>query len=74
MPARYKRLLKALRKLGITVIPRPGKGSHAILDDGKENTYALPLHHGEKTELSDAYLHGLCRAFGVDYEELRRLL
>ena len=75
MPARYKRLVKALRKLGITVKQRPGKGSHAILDDGKGHTYTLPLHHGERTELSDVYLRGLCRAFEIeDFEAFRRLL
>lgn len=75
MPARYKRVLKALRKLGIKVTRRPGKGSHAVLDDGKGHTYVLPLHHGEGTELSDVYLRGLCRAFEIaDFEAFRRLL
>jgi|GEM_PF-3247788 predicted RNA binding protein YcfA (HicA-like mRNA interferase family) len=53
MPARYKRLRKALRKLGIKLIERPGKGSHVVLDDRRGHTYVLPLSHGEKTELSD---------------------
>jgi predicted RNA binding protein YcfA (HicA-like mRNA interferase family) len=75
MPARYSRVVKALRKLGIKVTVRPGKGSHAIVDDGKGHTYTLPLHHGERTELSDVYLRALCRAFGIDdFEAFRRLL
>ena len=53
MPARYKRLRKALTKLGIKLVERPGKGSHVVLDDGRGHTYVLPLSHGEKTELSD---------------------
>jgi hypothetical protein len=32
------------------------------------------LHHGIKTELSDEYVRGLCRALEVDYRELRKLL
>ncbi len=74
MPARYKRVKKALRELRISVAERPGKGSHAVLDDGKGHAYTLPLHHGERTELSDVYLRALCRAFGVEFDELRRRL
>ena len=53
MPARYKRLRRALTKLGIKLVERPGKGSHVVLDYGRGHTYVLPLSHGEKTELSD---------------------
>jgi len=75
MPARYKKVVKALRKLGIEIVERSGKGSHAVLDDGKGHTYVLPLHHGKSTELSDIYLRGLCRAFGVaDFEAFKKLL
>ena len=69
MPARYKRLRKALRKLGIRLVERAGKGSHVVLDDGKGHTYVLPLSHGEKTELSDVYVRALCCAFEIEYEE-----
>ena len=74
MPASYRRIRKALRKLGIEVVERPGKGSHVVLDDGRGNTYPLPLHHGERTELSDVYVRALCRRFAVEYEDFRRLL
>ena len=45
-----------------------------MVDDGQGHTYSLPLHHGLKTELSDAYVRGLCRALEIDYEELRKQL
>ena len=74
MPARYARLRAALTQLGVRVSERPGKGSHVVVDDGKGHTYPLPLHHGAKTELSDVYLRGLCRALEIEYEELRKRL
>ena len=74
MPARYARLRTALARLGVQVSERAGKGSHVVVDDGHGRTYPLPLHHGTKTELSDVYVRGLCRALEIDYEELRKLL
>jgi predicted RNA binding protein YcfA (HicA-like mRNA interferase family) len=74
MPARYKRLRKALTKLGIKLIERPGKGSHVVFDDGRGHTYILPLSHGEKTELSDVYVRALCRAFEIEYADFVRLM
>lgn len=53
---------------------RPGKGSHVILADGNGNVYAVSLHNGDRTVLSDVYLRGMCRAFGVDFETFRAKL
>ncbi len=36
--------------------------------------YPLPAHNGPKTELSDIYIRGLCRAFGIDEREFRKRL
>ena len=74
MPARYAKLRAALAKLGVRVSERSGKGSHVVVDDGKGHSYPLPLHHGTKTELSDVYIRGLCRALDIGYEELRKHL
>jgi hypothetical protein len=74
VPARYQKLRTALAKLGVSVSERSGKGSHVVVDDGKGHSYPLPLHHGRKTELSDVYIRGLCRALALDYEELRKHL
>lgn len=51
----------------------PGKGSHATLEC-RGKCYVLPLHNGTKTELSDVYIRGLCRAFEIDEEEFRKYL
>ena len=74
MPARYTRLRSALKKLGATISERSGRGSHVVVDDGRGHTYPLPLHHGVRTELSDVYVRGLCRALAIDYQELKKLL
>jgi predicted RNA binding protein YcfA (HicA-like mRNA interferase family) len=74
MPARYNRVKKALRKMGVTVRGRKGKGSHVIVHDDSGNTYTLPCHHGEKTLLADPYLRALCRAFSLDFTEFKKNL
>jgi hypothetical protein len=73
MPARLRLLAQvAQAKYGISVVA-PKKGSHwKAMRDGK--SYSLPAHNGPKTELSDVYIRGLCRAFGIDYDEMKGLL
>jgi hypothetical protein len=60
--------------MSVRVAERPGKGSHVVVDDGKGHMYPLPLHHGARTERSDVYVRGLCRALEIDYQELRKRL
>jgi predicted RNA binding protein YcfA (HicA-like mRNA interferase family) len=72
MPARYWAVRRALRTLGIQ--ERQGKGSHVVLRDQRGRTYPVTLHNGEKSELTDVYIRGICRAFGLDYEEFKKLL
>jgi predicted RNA binding protein YcfA (HicA-like mRNA interferase family) len=74
MPARYNRVKKALRKLGITVHERKARGSHVVINDDQGRVYTLPCHQGERTMLSDVYLRALCRCFDLDYEKLRKNL
>ena len=74
MPARYNRVKKALRKLGITVHERKAKGSHVVINDDHGRVTTLPCHQGERTMLSDVYLRALCRCFNLEYEELKRNL
>jgi predicted RNA binding protein YcfA (HicA-like mRNA interferase family) len=71
---RYGRVKKALRKMGITVRERKGKGSHVLINDGSGRAYTLPCHHGQKTVLSDHYLKAVCRFYELDYDEFRKLL
>ena len=53
---------------------RSGKGSHVVLVNAAGKTYPVSLHNGAKTEISDVYVRGICRFFGVDYEELKKKL
>lgn len=55
MPVRYTRLRAALGKLDIRLIERSGKGSYAVIDDGKGHSYSLPLHHGHNRRFFKAY-------------------
>lgn len=72
MPARYPRVRRRLKQLGVRLTERAGKGSHVVVDNGKGRIYTLPLHHGEQTELSDVYLRGLCRAMLIDYQTFKK--
>ncbi len=72
MPARLRDLARALRALGIDV-EEPSSGSHwKATFDGR--VYPLPAHNGPKSELADVYIRGVCRAFSLDENELRRRL
>ena len=64
MPARYPRIRRRLKQLGIRLNERTGKGSHVVVDDGKGHVYTLPLHHGQQTELSDTYVRALLSGIG----------
>jgi predicted RNA binding protein YcfA (HicA-like mRNA interferase family) len=73
MPARLRDIARALGKLG-SRLEKPKTGSHwkAFAPGGQ--MYTLPAHNGEKTEIGDKYIKGLCRALGIDEAELRKLL
>jgi hypothetical protein len=74
MPARLRDLIRIARaKYGIA-IDEPNSGSHFKAKKDGCRPYMLPAHNGDKTMLSDAYLKGFCRAFGLEFEELRSLL
>ena len=72
MPARLSQLRRALESLGVTVVP-PRSGSHwKAIQHGK--TYTVPAHNGDKTEISETYIRGICRCFDLKIEDLRKLL
>lgn len=72
MPARLRDIKRALNSLGFEV-QEPRKGSHWKATNGSL-CYPIPAHAGLKEEVPDVYVKGLCRALGIDYEELRALL
>ena len=74
MPARFREVLHAMKACGVTAYQRAGKGSHVVLSDGHGNAYALSLHNGDRSMLSDVYLRGICRTFGIDFATFRSKL
>jgi hypothetical protein len=74
VPVRARDLRRALESFGVTIAePRGGGGSHWIAKRAG-TVFPIPLHNGLKTEVSDLYIRGLCRAFGLVEAELRTKL
>ena len=73
MPARLCDIARAAKTLGIA-ISKPNGGSHWKATRPGFRPYPLPAHNGDRTELDDKYIRGLCRAMQVDEGELRALL
>ena len=72
MPARLADLKRGLKSFSVEILT-PHGGSHWRAErDGK--TYPIPAHNGEKTMISDQYLRGVCRCFGLDLNELKHRL
>jgi hypothetical protein len=72
VPARLREIIRVFEALGGTVEP-PATGSHwKARKDGR--VFPLAAHNGPKTEISDVYIRGLCRCFGLDEDDFRKLL
>jgi hypothetical protein len=72
MPTRLRNIIRAARSYGIEV-EEPASGSHyKAKKDGK--AYPITAHNGERTEIPDEYIRGLCRCFNVDLDDFRRKL
>lgn len=74
MPARLGDLARAAKHLELGVSLRMGKGSHHVFERSGFRCYPVPAGNGEKTEISDQYIRGMCRALGLNEAELRSLL
>ena len=73
MPARFRDIKRVLVDLGFTVEP-PTSGSHWKIRDQAGKLYPLPCPNGERSEISDVYVKGLCRAYGLDLAGFRAKL
>ncbi len=73
MPARLRDIIRALDGLGIRV-RNPKRGSHFLAYDDAGRNYPLSAHNGEKTEISDKYIKGLCRTFEIELDEFKKRL
>jgi len=67
------RIARAGRKSGLEVEEGKGTSHWKFKCDGRR-TYPIPASNSEKTEIDDIYIKGLCRNFGLDLEEFKKLL
>ena len=72
MPARFRDIVRALRKLGITV-EEPRRGSHWKVTDAAGKSTVISAHSGLKSEISDVYVSVICRTFGLDEGAFRKM-
>lgn len=72
MPPRLRDLKRALEAFGL-LVHMPTSGSHWHVE-GPGGIYPIPSHNGLKGEISDVYVRGVCRKFGIDPAELAKLL
>jgi len=73
VPARARNILRALASFGITLVGGRSGTSHWKVTNGTVS-YVIPCSNGEKTEISDVYIRGLCRAFNLDPVEFVKRL
>jgi len=73
LPASFSDIKRAAQEFGIAA-EKPTRGSHWKLRDVTGKAYPLPCPNGERSELSDVYIKGLCRAFGLDLDDFKRRL
>ena len=73
MPARLKRIIAVATEYDIAFSP-PSSGSHWKAKKDGYRTYPVPAHNGERTEISDQYIRGLCRNFGLNADEFMHKL
>lgn len=73
MPARFRDIVRALRKLGVTVA-EPRRGSHWKLVDASGKSTVISVHGGMKSEISDIYISVICRTFGLEEGAFRGML
>ncbi len=52
----------------------PNSGSHWKFFNPAGEVYPISAHNGLKEEIPYLYVRRLCRAFGLDYDELKRRL
>jgi hypothetical protein len=74
VPIRLRDLARVAQKEFGCQLERPATGSHWKVRTPAGKVYPLPCHNGEKTELGDQYLKGLCKLLGVSPEDFKKKL
>jgi hypothetical protein len=73
MPARLRELMR-ICEARFEISFGPGKGSHRKAKREGCRPFPVPAHNGDRSEIPDEYIRALCRNFGIDYDEMKRLL
>ena len=73
MPCRLGVLAKCLQRFGIELTERGGRHPYKLTRDGY-STFPIPAHGGRKTEIGDRYIDAACRHFGLDRDEVWKLI
>ncbi len=71
MAARLRDVSRALKSFNVEI--EPGSKHYKATRAGAR-CYTIPAHNGEKTDVVDHYIRGVCRNFGIDEDEFRKLL
>jgi hypothetical protein len=72
MSARFRDIARAAARFEIKVVPG-GKHNRKLVRQGYRS-YTIPAHNGDKSEVTDPYISGLCRNFQIDEPTFRKLL
>lgn len=73
MPARLSDIKRALLRFDVELVDGSGKHPFKAVYPGVR-AYPIPAHNGLRTEITDLYIRGLCRNFGIDLEEFKKHL
>ena len=75
MPARFSDLMRVLRShYRIECKPHRGGSSHWKATAPNGVSFIISAHKGPKQMISDGYIEGACRRFGINKAELWKLL
>ncbi len=68
MPYQLRKIKKRAKAFGLE-LEEPTSGAHWKLRRGSERPYPITAHSGLNAMVSDEYVLGLCRHFGIDRKE-----
>lgn len=69
MPARLKDLRRVMADFGLG-LDRPSSGSHWKWQRQGSRPYTVPADNALKTEITDNYIKGMCRHFGIEHSSV----
>jgi hypothetical protein len=75
MGTKLRDLAKAVVQLAPdSELKKPKSGSHWKFVRPKCRPYPVPAHNGDRSEVGDTYIAGLCRCLHLDHKALVKML